>query len=89
MGDDQILQALTMLTQAVKGRMNDGAKSGLEGFEPDPRNKVKGWSGISLVKGPDDRPKLADKDYIIQKLAMGEGNEMPHDSGSGDFARPF
>lgn len=90
MDDNKILEALSMLTEAVKSRMGDKSSS-LEGFEPpnDPNNKVKGWSGINLVKGPDDRPKLADKDYVIEKMALGDGDhEMPHDS-SGDYARPF
>lgn len=85
---ENIMKALEM--SGIKFAEPKGSASGLDGFEPDPRNKVKGWSGISLVKGGDDRPKLADKDYVIEKLGMHGGQEMPHDSaGGGGYARPF
>jgi hypothetical protein len=71
---------------------NKGTADDLNGFAPDPTNKVKGWSGINLVTGKDNRPKLADKDYIIKKLALNEGQDMPGGSmgNSGQqYARPF
>jgi hypothetical protein len=87
MGDEEILQALATLTSLVKDRMHN-QDPGLSGMDRDPDNGPKAWSGISLTRGKDDRPTLSDKDYIIEKLAMGQGQEMPHDSQM-DYARPM
>ncbi len=86
MGDEEILQALENLTQLVKSRVKAGGDDPLAGM--DAGNQVKDWSGLSLVRGPDDRPDMKAKNYLIEKLALGDGQEMPHDS-SGSYAKPF
>lgn len=87
---EMLMDALSMKIKGGGAHSNGGpGGKDMSMFEPDPDNKVKGWSGISLVKGADDRPKLADKDYVIQKLGLGSGNEMPHDASGGGYARPF
>lgn len=87
--DDQILK---MLSMGMKGGGINGGPGGhdMSQWAPDPSNKLQGMSGINIMRGPEDRPKIADKDYIIKKLALGSGQEMPHDEGNmGSYARPF
>jgi hypothetical protein len=86
--DNAIMQALSQ--HGINVSSPKGTATGLhEGFMPDPNNKVKGWSGINLVRGKDERPKLADKDYIIEKLGLNEGQTMPGDGAGTQYARPF
>lgn len=83
--DDAILKALA--TSGIKIGEPSDALAGM-----DPGNQVKGWSGISLTKGADDRPDMKAKDYLIEKLALNEGQDMPGagSDGVGDnYTRPF
>jgi phage replication-related protein YjqB (UPF0714/DUF867 family) len=79
---DLIMKALQVSGYADRG----GGDDGLAGMNP--HNRVQGWSGIQLTRGPDERPAISDKDYFIEKLALNEGQEMPHDS-SMNFTQPF
>lgn len=80
--DDTILKALQAQGIHIKEPVDH-----LAGM--DPNNMVQGWSGINIARGPDNRPRMADKNYLIEKLALNEGQEMPHDSSPGGFTRPF
>lgn len=68
-GDPEKLMEIIMNALQASGYTSRGDNGDALGGM-DPGNQVKGWSGISLTRGPDDRPALADKDYIVEKLAM-------------------
>jgi len=34
----------------------------------DPENKTRSWSNLRIAQGPDDRPALADKGYMVRRM---------------------
>lgn len=66
MPDQMLLKALEVNGLKVD---RSGADSDLAALsaDQDPDNKIKGWSSLTMAKGQDDRPSLADKNFIVEK----------------------
>jgi hypothetical protein len=77
MPDQAVLQAFHVATGASP-QMTSPQNPMMAGLSADdPANQVKGWSELTFDQGPDDRPALADKDYMIQKLAADQQMQQP------------
>lgn len=90
MPDEMLLKALSAngLNVASAGQ-RDPMMEALTADDKD--NRVKGFGELQLTRGPDDRPPISDKDYIIQKLAVESGlhdTGMPFDEAEGAYDAP-
>lgn len=86
--DEAIIAALGHSGIQVGDQMGGDGLAGMDapaGGDDGPKS----WGDLTLSRGPDDRPDMAKKDYLVDKLAMDQPAEMPHDSSGGDYAKPF
>ena len=86
MSDQELLKGFAA-TGAMDGQMGGGgALDCLTLGGEDPDNMVKSWGELKIEKGNDDRPKLADKDFLLKKDTLQTlGRGMPMDSGEGAY----
>lgn len=78
MSDQQLLQAVA--AAGAQGQQGAGGHGGLDGqldaamspelagaaYRPED-DGIKPWGQRTIMKGPDDRPELADKRYIVER----------------------
>jgi len=88
MSDQELLKGF-----AASGAMEVGGGGALDGLMldgEDPENVVKSWGDLKIEKGNDERPKLADKNFLIKKDTLQTlGRGMPIDSGEGAYDGPI
>ena len=88
MSDQDLLKGF-----AASGAMDmpgGGALDGLTLGGEDPDNMVKSWGDLKIEKGNDERPALADKNFLIKKDTLQTlGRGMPTDTGEGAYDGPI
>jgi len=88
MSDQELLKGF-----AASGAMDmpgGGALDGLTLGGEDPDNMVKSWGDLKIEKGNDERPALADKNFLIKKDTLQTlGRGMPTDTGEGAYDGPI
>ena len=89
MPDEAVIQAFSTATGMQAPQSMDDPMIGAMQMD-DGQNSVKPWSQVTIDGGDTSRPALADKDYMLNKMAMGQqdkmrGSGMPMDSTEGAY----
>lgn len=87
--DNVLQQALTLKQQGGGAGMGAPGQDPLSGLGmDDPENAPKSWKDITIDQLGDQRPPLADKDFLVPKQGLQALDGMPTDQGAPEYGSP-